>query len=123
MKAIAYLTQQAKEQRRYAGEASDMDAPVNAARARSHAHGIEEMVGEIERLREQHGKLLASVTGHEDPSLWYINWVAGLCKQYEREHDWDEDEDVDATRQMLETVQQCCQLVWAAIDSEMDETK
>lgn len=68
-------------------------------------------------------ELLDALTGHEDPSLWRVNWVAGMLRQYEREHDWESDEDADATRQAIETVKEFCELSWKAIAKAKGQTE
>ena len=49
-------------------------------------------------------RLLGALTGHEDRSLWWLGYVKTMVREYERVHDWDNDDDPQATAEAIDTI-------------------
>jgi len=49
------------------------------------------------------------LTGHEDPSLWWITYVEMMIREYEKDHRWELDEDPEATIAAIREVEVGCE--------------
>ena len=76
---------------------------------------IDVLAKEIQAKDEQIGALVTALTGHDDDTLWGIAWIETLMREYERTHDWENDEDPSATAEALEIGRRVCRQVRAAI--------
>ena len=50
--------------------------------------------------------LIDALTGHEDKSLWWLSYVGTLVRECKRVHDWDADDDPDATAEAFDRIEQ-----------------